>query len=65
MTVELKSTFIPKDLHRWLKQLSLDNDTTVQAEVERALREAQAMREQGTTPGGAGQRQTVTAAVAQ
>ena len=65
MTVELKSTFIPKDLHRWLKQLSLDNDTTVQAEVERALREAQAMREQGATPGGAGQRQTATAAVAQ
>lgn len=65
MTVELKSTFIPKDLHRWLKQLSLDNDTTVQAEVERALREAQAMREQGATPSGAGQQQTTTAAVAQ
>ena len=65
MTIELKSTFIPTDLHKWLKLLAVENNTTVQAEVERALREAQAMREQGATPSGAGQRQTVTAAAAQ
>lgn len=47
MTIELKSTFIPTDLHKWLKLLAVENNTTVQAEVERALREAQAMREQG------------------
>ncbi len=45
MTTELKSTFIPVDLHKWLKRLAVDNDSSVQAEVEKALREAQAMRQ--------------------
>jgi len=49
MTIELKSTFIPRDLHKILKQLSVDNDTTVQAEVERALRDGLAVREQCAT----------------
>ena len=40
MTVELKSTFIPADLHKWLSWLALDNETTVQAEHEKALRDA-------------------------
>lgn len=47
MTVELKPTFIPADLHKWLKLLAVENGTTVQAEHERALREAQAARQDG------------------
>ena len=45
MAVELKPTFIPADLHKWLKLLAVENGTTVQAEHERALREAQAARQ--------------------
>jgi hypothetical protein len=58
MTIELKSAFIPADLHKWLRRLAVENDTTVQVEHEKALREAQALREQGT-------RQRDTVAVAQ
>lgn len=47
MTTELKPTFIPADLHKWLKLLAVENGTTVQAEHERALREAQAARDDG------------------
>ena len=39
MTVELKPTFIPADLHKWLKWLAIENETTVQFEHEKALRE--------------------------
>ncbi len=49
MTVELKSTFIPADLHKWLKLLAVENETTVAIEHERALREAQAARQQNAT----------------
>ena len=46
MTVELKPAFIPADLHKWLKWLALENDTTVQFEHEKVLREAYESRRQ-------------------
>jgi hypothetical protein len=44
MTVEIKPAFIPADLHWWLKWLSLENETTLQIEHEKALREAYELR---------------------
>lgn len=44
MTIELKPTFIPADLHKWLKWLAVENETTVQYEHEKALREAYEQR---------------------
>ena len=47
MTVELRKTaIIPVDLHKWPKVLAAQNNTTMEAEHERILREAQALRQQ-------------------
>ena len=40
MNEELRIAWIPADLHKWLKRLAVENDSTVQEEHAKALREA-------------------------
>lgn len=38
MTTELRSAFIPADLHKWLRRLAFENETSIAVEHEKALR---------------------------
>jgi shikimate kinase len=44
MDEDFKICWIPADLHKWLKRLAVENDSTLQEEHNKALREVYRQR---------------------